>query len=70
MTSLRLAYSTINWGETPDMAAAFAEIRDAGWHAVELFNHSLDWLGSPERRPRRARRTPGRNGIRLDRDPQ
>lgn len=49
MTSLRFAYSTINWGETPDMAAAFAEIREAGWHAVELFNHSLDWLGSPER---------------------
>jgi sugar phosphate isomerase/epimerase len=49
MPSLRFAYSTINWGETPDMAAAFAEIREAGWHAVELFNHSLDWLGSPER---------------------
>ena len=49
MPVLRFAYSTINWGETPDMAAAFAEIRDAGWHAVELFNHSLDWLGSPER---------------------
>lgn len=26
----------------------FAEIRDAGWGAVELFVHSLDWLGTPE----------------------
>lgn len=49
MPSLRFAYSTINWGETPDMATTFAEIRAAGWHAVELFNHSLDWLGSLER---------------------
>lgn len=43
--ALRFAYSTINWGETPDLAQTFAEIRDAGWHAVELFWHSLDWLG-------------------------
>lgn len=41
----RFAYSTINWGETPDLDATFAAIRDAGWDAVELFGHSLDWLG-------------------------
>lgn len=45
---LRFAYSTINWGDTCDLPAAFAEIRQAGWGAVELFNHSLDWLGPRE----------------------
>jgi inosose dehydratase len=45
--ALRFAYSTINWGTKPDLAAAFAEIRAAGWQAVELFDHSLDWLGTP-----------------------
>ena len=44
---LRFAYDTINWGETCDLAAAFAEIRQAGWKAAELFGHSLDWLGTP-----------------------
>lgn len=44
---LRFAYSTINWGNTCDLAAAFDEIRSAGWHAVELFDHSLDWMGTP-----------------------
>lgn len=43
--ALRFAYSTINWGETPDLEKTFGEIRDAGWEAVELFWHSLDWLG-------------------------
>lgn len=46
--SLRFAYSTINWGTTPDLAKTFAEIRDAGWSAVELFTHQLDWLGTPD----------------------
>jgi sugar phosphate isomerase/epimerase len=46
--TLRFAYSTINWTTTCDMAAALAEIRDTGWHAVELFNHELDWLGTPD----------------------
>jgi inosose dehydratase len=45
---LRFAYSTINWGTTPDLETTFAEIRDAGWGAVELFVHSLDWLGPKE----------------------
>lgn len=49
MAQLRFSYSTINWGETPDLEAMFAEIRESGWRAVELFNHSLDWLGLPER---------------------
>jgi len=49
IAGLRFAYSTINWGETPDLAAACAEIRGAGWRAVELFGHALDWLGPPDR---------------------
>jgi sugar phosphate isomerase/epimerase len=47
--SLRFAYSTINWGTTPDLDTVFGEIRDAGWGAVELFVHPLDWLGTPDR---------------------
>jgi inosose dehydratase len=46
--ALRFAYSTINWGTKPDLAAAFKDIGDAGWQAVELFDHSLDWLGTPD----------------------
>jgi len=46
-TALRFAYSTINWGTKPDLAATFKEIRQAGWQAVELFDHPLDWLGTP-----------------------
>ena len=46
---LKFAYSTINWGDTCDLAQAFAEIRQTGWRAVELFAHSLDWLGTPQR---------------------
>jgi inosose dehydratase len=45
---LRFAYSTINWGDTGDLESAFAEIRESGWNAVELFVHSLDWLGTQE----------------------
>jgi sugar phosphate isomerase/epimerase len=45
---LRFAYSTINWGTKPDLAATFGEIRAAGWQAVELFDHPLDWLGTPQ----------------------
>jgi inosose dehydratase len=46
---LRFAYSTINWGDTCDLTAALAEIRKAGWGGVELFGHTLDWLGSREK---------------------
>jgi sugar phosphate isomerase/epimerase len=46
--TLRFAYSTINWGTTPDLEQTFAEIHSAGWRAVELFWHSLDWLGPPD----------------------
>lgn len=49
MPSLRFAYSTINWGEWCDLKATFDDIRAAGWRAVELFNHALDWLGPPYR---------------------
>lgn len=44
---MRFAYSTINWGETCDMPATLAEIRSAGWGAIEFFAHTLDWLGLP-----------------------
>lgn len=47
--SLPFAYSTINWGDYCDLAAALGEIRQTGWHAVELFAHSLEWLGTPKR---------------------
>src|SRR5436305_213899 len=46
---LHFAYSTINWGDTCDLPTALAEIRQAGWGAVELFAHTLDWLGPRER---------------------
>lgn len=46
---LRFAYSTINWGVTPDLAAVAADIRASGWRAVELFWHDLGWLGPPNR---------------------
>ncbi len=42
---LRFAYSTINWGTTPDFESVFSEIRGAGWGAVEFFWHDLGWLG-------------------------
>ena len=45
---MNFAYSTINWGNAPDLHAMFAEIRSTGWHAVELFDISLDWLGPAE----------------------
>jgi inosose dehydratase len=44
---LQFAYSTINWGPTCDLPTALGEIRQAGWGAVELYQHSLDWLGPP-----------------------
>lgn len=46
--TLRFAYDTINWGTKCDLEAAFQQIRTAGWNAVELFDHSLDWLGTPQ----------------------
>jgi sugar phosphate isomerase/epimerase len=46
---LRFAYSTINWGTTPDFGEAFAQIEDAGWRAVELFWHDLAWMGPVDR---------------------
>jgi inosose dehydratase len=44
---LQFAYSTINWGPTCDLPTALNEIRQTGWGAVELYQHSLDWLGPP-----------------------
>ena len=46
---LRFAYSTINWGTTPDLATVASEIREGGWGAVELFWHDLGWLGPADR---------------------
>lgn len=46
--ALRFAYSTINWGTKPDLATCFKDIKKSGWQAVELFDHSLDWLGTPD----------------------
>ena len=43
---LRFAYSTINWGTTPDTPKMLEEIRSTGWHALEMFDHALDWLGT------------------------
>ena len=45
---LNFAYSTINWGEYGDLVTVLDEIRQTGWGAVELFAHSLDWLGTPQ----------------------
>jgi inosose dehydratase len=50
---VRFAYSTINWGADCDVAEAAAQIRAAGWRAVELFGHSLDLLGTPSSLRRR-----------------
>jgi inosose dehydratase len=47
--ALRFGYSTINWTTKPDLAQTFKEIRESGWGAVELFDHSLDWMGTPDR---------------------
>lgn len=44
---MRFAYSTINWGKDCDLAQAASEIAAAGWRAVELYDHSLDLLGTP-----------------------
>ena len=49
VSMLKFAYSTINWGDTCDLAQTFSEIRQTGWRAVELFAHSLEWLGTPQR---------------------
>ena len=45
---MKFAYSTINWGETPNLDSMFRSIEQIGWSAVELFGHSLNWLGTPE----------------------
>lgn len=42
------AYSTIHWKPDLGQQTIFAEMREAGWTAVELFGHSLEWLGAPE----------------------
>ena len=44
----RFGYSTIHWPGTTEQQTIFAEMREAGWSAVELFGHSVEWLGAPE----------------------
>jgi sugar phosphate isomerase/epimerase len=50
---VKFAYSTINWGRTCDLEQTFQQIRDAGWSAVELYGHNLDWLGAPSQLKRK-----------------
>jgi sugar phosphate isomerase/epimerase len=45
---LKFAYNTINWTTNCDLAAAAQEILAAGWQATEMFDHSLDWMGTPD----------------------
>ena len=33
--ALRFAYSTINWGTKPDLAATFQAVKRVGWQAVD-----------------------------------
>jgi inosose dehydratase len=46
---VKFAYSTINWGTRCNLEEAFHHIQEAGWSAVELYGHDLDWLGPPNR---------------------
>lgn len=42
---VRFAYSTLNWGDTPDLNGMLTEINQAGQGAVEMFAQPLNWLG-------------------------
>jgi inosose dehydratase len=45
----KLGYSSLTWGETPDLDEMLRAIADAGWEGVELIGVSTDWLGTPRR---------------------
>jgi inosose dehydratase len=47
--AFRLGYSSLTWGETPDLEEMLAAIAGAGWEGVEFIGMSSDWLGTPRR---------------------
>jgi inosose dehydratase len=51
--AVRFAYSTINWGTRCNLEEVFHQIQEAGWRAVELYGHSLDWMGPPNQLKRK-----------------
>src|SRR5688572_29466063 len=47
--TFNLGYSTIGWGQTPDLDAVLATIAEAGHEGVEFISIATDWLGTPTR---------------------
>ena len=45
---LTLAYNTLDYGSTPDLARMLGELKETGWDGWEV-RQPLDWLGSAER---------------------
>ena len=46
--ALTLAYNTLDYGSTPDLAPMLGELKETGWDGWEV-RQPLDWLGSAER---------------------
>ena len=46
--ALTLAYNTLDYGSTPDLARMLGELKETGWDGWEV-RQPLDWLGSAER---------------------
>ncbi len=44
-----LGYTSLTWGQTPNLDQALGAIAGAGWEGVEFISVSLDWLGTPRR---------------------
>jgi sugar phosphate isomerase/epimerase len=57
--TFRLGYSTIGWGQTPDLEAVLGQISEAGYEGVEFISIATDWLGTPAR----LRRLIDRHGL-------
>ena len=47
--TFKLGYSTISWGQTPDLDSVLGTIAEAGYEGVEFISISTDWLGTPAR---------------------
>ena len=47
--TFKLGYSTISWGQTPDLDAVLGTIAEAGYEGVEFISIASDWLGTPKR---------------------
>jgi inosose dehydratase len=47
--TFNLGYSTIGWGQTPDLDAVLGTIAEAGYEGVEFISIATDWLGTPSR---------------------